>query len=285
MTVTARQVVDAGAKRLRNAGVPEADIKMEWWVAEALAVRRDRLDSVMPDAEKLAMIESGVARLLQHEPLQHVIGHVPFLDVNLFVDDRALVPRPETEELVSRISETLQGRGDEISRVADVGCGTGCIALALAKRHPTMHVYAIDNSADALALARKNAAANDLEARVTLIKGDLLAEIPPGILDVVVSNPPYIASAEIAGLDASVREFEPLAALDGGPDGLVIIRRLVEQAFTSLKNDGRLWLEIGDEQGEAVRDIMENAGFADVEINCDMYGKTRFASGLKCCRS
>ena len=283
--MTARQWVDEGVARLEAAGVPEAMVKMEWWTAGVLGVRRGELDTTFPEASDLARIEEGVCRLERHEPLQYVMGHTPFLDLTLATDSRALIPRPETEELVMKVlgCDGFWSRG--AVRVADVGCGSGCIAIAVAFRRPAARVIAIDHSADALSLARENAAAVGVAGRMEWRHGDLLAGIPDKSLDVVISNPPYIATKEIGELEDSVRRFEPIDALDGGADGLEVLRRLSVQAFTALKHDGRLWLEIGDEQGDAVGALLVQAGFSDVEISRDMYGQIRFASGIKCCQS
>jgi len=282
--MSARQLVMDGTVRLEAAGVPEAKIKMEWWVGEALGIRREELDTTFPAGDDYVRVEKGIDRLARHEPLQHVIGHTPFLDLTLTTDARALVPRPETEELVMRVlgCRALWSRG--AITVADVGTGSGCIAIAVASKRPTARVLAIDSDAGALALARTNAESAGVAVQIEFIQGDLLTGIPPQSLDAVVSNPPYIATSVLATLEDSVRRYEPMTALDGGPDGLDVLRRLAVQAFTALNVDGRIWLEIGDEQGDPVHELLVQAGFREVEINRDMYGQTRFAEGIKCSR-
>jgi release factor glutamine methyltransferase len=199
----------------------------------------------------------------------------------LTTDARALVPRPETEELVMRVLRCAPLWSRREVAIADIGTGTGCIAIAIAAKKKFARVTAVDISRPALELARLNAEAAGVGDRIAFIEGDLFSAITPGSLDAVVSNPPYIARDVIATLDESVRRYEPLTALDGGVDGLHVIRPLIVQAFTALKNDGRVWLEIGDEQGGAVRGLMMSAGFRDVEIVRDMYGQVRFAEGIK----
>lgn len=279
--MNARQLVDAGTTRLEAAGVAEAKTKAEWWISESLGISRDALDSIFPDGSQTDQIECGLQRLERHEPLQHVIGNTPFLDLSLATDARALVPRPETEELVMRVLGCAALWSRREVTLADVGTGTGCIAIAIASKRTAARVTAIDISSKALELARHNAVTAGVGDRIQFIEGDLLSGITPTSLDVVVSNPPYIARQTLASLDESVRNFEPTLALDGGTDGLDIIRRLILQAFTSLKNDGRIWLEIGDDQGDAVRDLLIAAGFQNVEINRDMYGQVRFAEAIK----
>jgi len=280
--MNARQLVSEGAARLKAAGVSEAVIKMEWWTSESLGITRDNLDTFFPNEAQIARIESGICRLEKHEPLQYVIGHAPFLNLTLTTDRRALIPRPETEELVMRVVSCWALWARREIFIADVGTGTGCIAIAIASRYPAARVIAIDSSEQALSLARENAARTNVTSHISFRCGDLLSGVAANSLDAVVSNPPYIAGDVLAGLEVSVREFEPVSALDGGADGLEILRRIIVQAFTALKDDGRLWLEIGDEQGAAVKELMKNAGFRDVEIVRDMYGQNRFAEGIKC---
>jgi release factor glutamine methyltransferase len=274
-------LADTGAARLAAAGVDEAETKASWWVAEALGVRREELAVVWPDAAATTRISEGFDRLVDHEPLQYVIGHTPFLGLSLLTDARALIPRPETEELAARILADTGFWARGSVRLADVGTGTGCLAIALAAAHPEARIAAIDRSPEALTLAAANIAATGVGDQVVPQSGDLLDGVAEGELDGVVSNPPYIATPVWAGLDPSVRAHEPRLALDGGPDGLAVIRRLVVQAFTRLKNGGRLWLEIGDEQGAAVRDLLEAAGFGSVTVHRDAYGQTRFVAAEK----
>lgn len=271
----AADLVAEGAALLRAAGVDGADRAAAWWVAEFT-----QNDQTALDAATSEKIRAGFLRLAEHEPLQYVIGHAPFLDLSLRTDARALAPRPETEELVTRVLAdrdfwALPGR-----EVADVGTGTGCIAIALASKVPSARIWAVDRSPDALALARENAARTGTTECITFVEGDLLASFAPASLDLIVSNPPYIAHPVIATLDETVRRYEPAIALDGGPDGLDIIRRLVDQSFTVLKKRGRVWLEIGDEQGDAVYAILSDAGFQQVTIHRDMYQHNRFAEAV-----
>lgn len=279
--MNAREAVEQGAARLVAAGVPEDRVKMEWWVAEVLGVKRDMLPYAAVDAVQSGRIEAGVRRMEQHEPLQYVIGHTPFLGLDLVTDARALIPRPETEELGARVLDCRDLWSRPTVRIADVGTGTGCLAIALAHHRVHAYVTAIDQSSAALDLARENARRNGVSARIAFVQGDLLDGIAPASLDAVVSNPPYVASAQIPLLEESVRRFEPLDALDGGPDGLDLVRKLAHQAFTVLVDGGRVWLEIGDEQGDAVRDLLSGAGFRHVQVNADLYGQIRFAEGMK----
>jgi release factor glutamine methyltransferase len=270
-----------GEARLRAAGVADAGVAAGWWMAEVLGIPCDAIETAVVSPEQGARIRDGFDRLADHEPLQYVIGHAPFLDFSVRTDARALAPRPETEELVTRVlaDRTFWNRPGLV--VADVGTGTGCIALALARSCPGAVIQAIDCSEPALALARENAAALGLSARIRFVCGDLLGGFAPDALDAVVSNPPYIARGDLETLDANVRRHEPRLALDGGDDGLDLIRRLLEQAFTVLKNRGRVWLEIGEDQGPAVQAFMEATGFRQVRVHRDFYNQIRFAEGVR----
>ncbi len=278
------------ALRLAEAGRDEAPLKAELLLAHVLGL--SRLDALarssgygQPLLELTALQEGQLAalaaRVAAGEPLQYVLGEAWFWGRSFKVDRRALIPRPETEELVEHVlgSDDLWQR--EYPLVADVGTGTGCIALTLAAERPLVRVIAADVSAEVLALARENAARLGLVGRVDWRLGDLLDGIPAGSLDAVVSNPPYIAAAVVETLAEEVRSHEPRLALDGGADGLAVVRRLVAQAALALRGGGRVWMEIGDEQGSAVKQILTASGFAAVQIRRDLAGQDRIAEGQR----
>ncbi len=275
------ELLAEGEAQLGAAGVDGAESAAGWWIAEVLGTDRDRLDTSPVTEDQARRIRDGFRRLAGHEPLQYVIGHAPFLDFTLRTDARALAPRPETEELVSRVLAGRDRWNVKGCSIADIGTGTGCIAIALARALPDARVWAVDRSEEALTLARENAGLNRVNDRVTFVCGDLLGSFAPASLDVVVSNPPYIAGDVIETLDETVRRYEPRLALDGGRDGLDVIRRLIDQAFTVLKNRGRLWLEIGEDQGDAVSDLLVAAGFNQTDVYRDMYQHIRFAEAVK----
>jgi len=279
--VIARELVDDGWTRLEAAGIPEARAKVEWFAASVLDISREQLDVAPVSEAQQETFSAGLARLEQHEPLQYVIGHAPFLDLNIFTDRRALIPRPETEELAMRVVSCAPLWSRQPARVADVGTGTGCLAILFAVRFPSAQIHAIDPSPDALALARANADYAGVADRIQFRQEDLLSNFAPDSLDAVVSNPPYIASSVISTLERNVRDYEPMSALDGGPDGLALIKKLIPQAFTALTDGGRVWLEIGDEQGESVYQLLKANSFREIVIDRDMYGQVRFAGAVK----
>ncbi len=188
-------------------------------------------------------------------PVAYLVGRKEFFSIPLAVGPAVLIPRPDTETAVVEALEQLKGR--EAPAVVDVGTGSGCIALAIAKNHKTARVFALDLSPEALAVARTNAETLGLADRVEFREGDLLAPVSvDGPFDLIVSNPPYIPSEILPSLEPGVRDFEPRLALDGGPDGLRVVARLIAEAPGLLRPGGSLILEIGSAQEGPVRDLI-----------------------------
>jgi release factor glutamine methyltransferase len=210
--------------------------------------------------------------------VQYVIGQTDFRDHTFKVDKRALIPRPETEVLVETVLQCAPLWALPAPVLVDVGTGTGCIAVSLGLARPQAWVVGIDVSPEALGLASENAKALGAGEHVTFVDGDLPAAIEPESVDAVVSNPPYIPSADCDRLPVHIRDHEPRLALDGGPDGLNVVRALVEDSAIVLKSGGRIFLEFGYGQGPAVRALLEQAGFAEVALVRDLSGKDRIAS-------
>jgi len=232
-------------------------------------------------AKQRAELETLAARVAGGEPLQYVIGSVDFCGLEIHCDPRALIPRPETELLVEGVLRSVLDIRRSTLSMADVGCGTGCIGLALLAECSQAEVTAIDRSAAALELACENAERLGLAERITFVQNDLLEGFEGGGFDAIVANLPYIATEVCAELDISVRDHEPVSALDGGADGLDLIRRLAAQASGILKPGGSLFLEIGCDQGSAARQILIDNGFRNVEIKKDLTRLDRIATGKK----
>lgn len=270
--------------RLTAAGRGEARLKAELLMAHVLGQSRlemlAQVDRVL-SAELAARLDALAGRVAAGEPLQYVLGEAWFWGRRFKADARALIPRPETEELVQRVLDDAGLWRRERPVVADVGVGTGCIALTLAAERPAARIIGVDIHAEALALARENEVALGLAGRVEWRQADLLDGQPAGSLDAVVSNPPYIASAVISTLAEEVRVHEPWSALDGGPDGLDLIRRLMAQAKLALRPGGKVWMEIGDEQGDAVRELLIRSGWIGVELRRDLAGQNRMVEGQR----
>ena len=280
-----KDVIELASAYLERQGVPDAQIAAELLAARLLRCGRgflaSHLQKVVMDAHLEAM-RRGMMRLVKGEPVQYVIGEWDFRTLTLKCDRRALIPRPETEELAERVLKYLRsnyGAHGEKPFVVDVGTGSGCIILSLAKEFGHGVFLGTDISAEAISLARENAALCGLNDRVKLAVADGLDEFDPESVDVIVSNPPYIATADCAGLDSRVKDFEPLSALDGGVSGLDFYERFIGDAMNVLKPGGAIFFEIGDGQGNALREMFDSYGFTNVLIEKDFAGHDRYASG------
>lgn len=238
-----------------------------------------RHDQPLSEAER-DKIRPLVARRAKHEPVAYITGERGFWTFELEVSPATLIPRPDTETLVERALSQLPA--DAAGPVADVGTGSGCVALALLSERKLLELYATDVSEQALAVAQKNADKLGLQDRLQLLQGDLLEPVPEERpLALVTANLPYIPSADMAGLMPDVRDFEPQLALDGGPGGLVLIDRLIPQAAARLAPGGWLLFEAGDGQLEAVGARLREAGFEDVRLSEDGADLLRVAEGRR----
>jgi release factor glutamine methyltransferase len=218
---------------------------------------------------ELAELESMVDQRAGGYPLPYLIGRGEFYGLDFEVTPDVLIPRPETEVLVDLAIE----RQPRV--VVDVGTGSGCVAVAIARNVPQAQVTGVDISRAALGVARRNVERHGVSDRVLLVNGDVLSP-RPGPADLIVSNPPYVAAGDRAALPVSVRDYEPWIALDGGPDGLEVVRRLLAQAPAVLPSGGALLVEIGTEQGEAASALARTAfPGATVTVRPDLSGRDR----------
>ena len=279
---TLRELIALGDAYLSRHAVPDARVVCELLAARLFKCGRMELfrhgDGVPPE-RIVEALRRGLQRVAQGEPVQYVLGQWDFRSLTLKVDRRALIPRPETEQLVDLVLRAPQVKGAAKPLVVDVGTGSGCIILSLAKELAAGVFVGLDISPDALALARENAEFTGLADRVLFAESDGCGEFEPASVDALVSNPPYIPSRVVDGLERHIREHEPRLALDGGADGLDVYRALLLDAVMVLKPNGGVFFEIGDEQGIALRDMLEEFGFTDVSIIRDYSGKDRFATG------
>ena len=281
------EVIAKSSDFLRGKKVPDARVASELLAARLLHLGRGMLAGEMTKdvPEKcLEAMRRGMARLVKGEPIQYVLGEWDFRTLTLKCDRRALIPRPETEELVTRVLGYLN---TEIQRrrgglIVDVGTGTGAIVLSLSKEFRGEAAFlGTDVSEDAIALAKENAVRCGLADRVKFAVADGLDDFDePQCVDVIVSNPPYIETAVCETLDSRVKDFEPRLALDGGTSGLDFYERYLSDAVNLLKPGGAVFFEIGENQGEAVRQLMFDCGFNDIRIEKDYAGHDRYAMAV-----
>jgi release factor glutamine methyltransferase len=268
--------------RFERQGITSARLDAELLAAQAFGRTRVELythfDQPLGDPE-LGAYRALVQRRMAGESVAYILGRKEFWSLDLQVDARVLVPRPDTETLVEQALESLKSMdsGGEALRVADIGTGSGALALALKKERPGDEVFAVDASPDALEVARGNASRLGLD--VTFLQGDLVSPIAGhGLFDLIASNPPYIPSQDIAGLSPEVRR-EPRLALDGGEDGLVLVRRLASEVRKVLAPRGALAMEIGAGQATLVMEILRAEGYAGIGARRDLAGVERVVFG------
>lgn len=259
--MTVLEAIQKSADFLGKKGVESPRLNAELLLAHQLQLPRMKLylnfERPLSAAETDGLREL-IKRRAAREPLQHITGATSFCGCDIKVSRAALVPRPETELLAELGWQFLSTINPQLSTALDFGTGTGCIAIALAVKCPAAKITALDISADALALARQNAAQNNVAERMEFLQGDGLAALANGSqFDLIISNPPYIATAEIETLSPEVRDFDPRLALDGGADGLDFYRRLAREAGSFLKPNGKIMLEFGDGQAPAITAIFE----------------------------
>ena len=272
-------------QRFHKAGMADPTLEARELVCCAAGKSREKLSRdgrlYVP-----AAVEQQVERLAQRhlagEPVAYLIGEWEFYGLPLDISESVLIPRPDTEVLVEQALSRLQGVSEP--RILDLCAGSGCIGLALAKHLPGSRVVLGELDEGALRICRQNIRRNDLTGRVVSLQMNALEKPPAhlGEFDAIVSNPPYIPDGDIAGLDVSVRDYEPHLALRGGEDGLDFYRAICAQWCTALRADGRLLFEVGIGQADDVLRIMRSCGFGDVEITPDLNGIPRVVSGILC---
>ena len=270
---TVLETIDGGTRYLEKRGIEDARRNMQMMVAHQLACTRMQLytqfDRPLGESELLPLREM-LKRRGEGLPLQHVLGVVSFHHRDFKSDARALIPRPETEELAEWILSMPMS--DDL-KVLDMGCGSGVLGLTLAAERPSWQVTLADVSEDALALTKENAEALEI-GNARLLHSDLFSAVE-GEFDGIVANLPYVPEIERASLSREVMH-DPALALFGGPDGLKVIRRFVPEAFQHLKPGGWMVLEIGHDQASQVGEILRSSGFADIEVKTDLSGVARF---------
>ena len=281
------KLIDWTKGYFEDARIENARLDAEILLAHVLDMTRIELYTryaTIPSKEELAKFRELIKRRVAGEPVRYLTHTTEFYSLPLHVDNRVLIPRPETELLVDAVLAAFPRRDADL-QIADLCTGSACIALALAKSLPNARLYAVDNSGNALEVARRNAHDNQLTDRVRFFQGDLAAPLADaglaGALDAVVSNPPYVGESEIASLPREIREHEPRSALVAGPVGTEFHQRIAAASREFLKDGARLFMEIAETQSGPVSDILNGAGYQDVKLVRDYAGLHRVVSARK----
>lgn len=273
------EVLGKSTDYLAARGVESPRLQVEWLLAHLLQLKRIQVymnhERELTPAEE-DRLRQWVIRRGKREPLQHILGTAPFMELTLEVNRDVLVPRPETESLADVARAWMKQQAPE-GRVLDLGTGSGCLLLAVLQASPGTSGVGVDVSSSALAVAARNGIRSGLQDRLEWREGDFLGALSSGeMFHLILSNPPYIPSAEVETLQPEVRDHDPRLALDGGEDGLDFYRRLAVEAPSFLAPGGCLMAEFGDGQGPEIRSLLLQQGWADVECHPDLSGTERF---------
>lgn len=283
-SLTVLEVVRKSTDFLSRKLVENPRLNAEWLVAHALGI--GRMELYLQFDRPLRMDELGkmrgfVARRGKREPLQYILGQTQFHNLTVKCDHRALIPRPETEQLVEYVKDSGPEIDEDI-RILDLGTGTGVIGLSLAMHFPRSYVVAVDESADALELAKENAFHCGLQNRLEFVRSNWYEKLGnEGLFDLIVANPPYLTQAELDEAESEVKDFEPLSALVAGHEGLDDLLVIIKGAHPRLQNSGTLWLETGIDQHEALLDACKEIGYSEIESINDWSGHPRFVRARK----
>lgn len=270
MTWTISSLLDWTTLYFTKYAIQEPHLEAEILLAHSLSVKRIELyvqHERILTADELARFKQLILRRIKKEPVAYIIGCKPFMSLDFFVNQDVLIPRPETEKLVEIAVDIAKTRDETIS-VLDIGCGSGAIAISIAKYALNTSIVATDSSEKAVYTANQNAQKHGVQDKITFYQGNLFEPIPSDLkFDIIVSNPPYIQSSEINNLQIEIKDFEPIAALDGGADGLDFYRNIISHAHGFLKQNGLILLEMGAGQSKSIRNIIDsNPSFGNIKI-------------------
>ncbi len=273
--MTYREAVEFGTKCLTDAGVPDAALDAWYLLQMVCKIERSYYyvhgeEDITQDAQK--EYEIAVQKRAEHIPLQYIIGEQEFMGLRFKVNSNVLIPRQDTETLVEQVLKIVKPG----MKVLDLCTGSGCVLISVLKNAPELTGMGSDISKTALLVAKENAKLHEVDAE--WVRSDLFDNITE-TFDVIMANPPYIPTGEILSLMPEVRDFEPENALDGGADGLDFYRKITEQVKGYLNPGGYVYMEIGYDQGEAVSELMRNAGFTEVEVIKDLARNDRVVKG------
>ena len=273
--MTYREAVEFGTKCLTDAGVPDAALDAWYLLQMVCKIERSYYyvhgeEDITQDAQK--EYEIAVQKRAEHIPLQYIIGEQEFMGLRFKVNSNVLIPRQDTETLVEQVLKIVKPG----MKVLDLCTGSGCVLISVLKNAPELTGLGSDISKTALLVAKENAKLHEVDAE--WVRSDLFDNITE-TFDVIMANPPYIPTGEILSLMPEVRDFEPENALDGGADGLDFYRKIAGQVKDYLNPGGYVYMEIGYDQGEAVSELMRNAGFTEVEVIKDLARNDRVVKG------
>jgi release factor glutamine methyltransferase len=274
--MTFDQLMAEGAAALEEAGIVNARLESRWLLAHVTGHQSSELISRGQDnvpEEAVGAFRNRVSRRAGREPIQHILGTTEFYGLEFLTDARALIPRPDSEIVVEAALGQLAP--NESARIADLGAGSGCLLAAILANRPLASGTGVEASAEAASLARENLLRLGLSARADVHEGRWSEWQGWSDVDLIISNPPYIPSGDLAGLMPEVRDHDPAAALDGGPDGLVAYREIVRIGAAAMKPGAWLVFEIGHDQAEAVIALLDAAGFQSVSLFRDLGGNDR----------
>ena len=285
--ITIKQALHKATEALKSQGIEEASLEAEILLRHILGLSRTELYIRLEEGLSLKQVQELnrlVRRRLNHEPIAYITETKEFYGLDFYVNPRVFIPRPETELLVEQVLKMIQKRPRASCLIADVGTGSGAIAISLAVNLPQAKIYAVDLSPLALEVAAMNCRKHEVTAQVHLLQGNLLEPLPEPV-DFIVANLPYVSDLEMNKLSDEIRRFEPLLALSGGRDGLKVIRPFLAQAKAKLRGKGTILLEIAPEKREAVIQIAaEQFPEATVEVIPDLSGHERVIAiqNVKC---
>ncbi|KAJ3630237.1 hypothetical protein MTP99_011441 [Tenebrio molitor] len=263
--------------------IPESRESIEDILAHCLGTARIsdvyKFKRTVLSEARIKEMERLCSKRLKRMPIQYVLGEWPFRQVTLKMSPPVFIPRPETEQLVELVSGEIVRKGAR--HVLDLCCGSGAISLALLREHPAIKATAVDQSAAACQLTKENAQRNGLNGRIRIIRSQLTEWGRREKFDIIVSNPPYVFSEDLDGLQDEIKLYEDLAALDGGRDGLVVIKTILELSSECLNENGKLFVEVEPRHPRLLRDCLRAPGLAHVRTFKDFCGKDRFVEMIK----
>lgn len=272
-------VLKTTADRLKKSDIDTAMLDARLLLCEYL--QKDKLYLIINSNEDIEItdrFEQIVARRENREPMQYILGKAEFYGLDFKVNKHVLIPRPDTEILTEKVIDFVK---DNPYTVLDIGTGSGCIPVTIAKNCPNAKLYTVDVSQDATKIAEENAMLNKVKDKITFLNMDILEDFPKLQADCIVSNPPYIEEDVIPTLMDDVKTFEPYIALSGGKDGLVFYRRIVKKADEVLKKGGLIAFEIGHNQSQAVEKILRDNNFTEIKTTKDLAGLDRVVTATK----